>query len=122
MIALLALALPAGAADCQTGGIDRWDNGGPHWIADIAYDGNVDMSIEGHFLWLRVGQYDDEYEDVVSVEVPADAIGATACADGVVTFSYAPESISQQPESYDLAELYPDIVAHWLAPGAWGAG
>jgi hypothetical protein len=97
-----ALPLTAGAETCLTADVERHSNGGPKLGELIVERGPVRIEIVGSFFWLQV---DDG--EILSVEVPVDAIGVTACESGDVTFTF--------PETNDVPEpaVIVNVVDYW---------
>ena len=99
---VVALPLSAGAETCLTADVERHSNGGPKLGELLVERGPVRIEIVGSFFWLQI---DDG--EILSVEVPVDATGVTACESGVVTFTF--------PETNDAPEppVVVNVVDYW---------
>lgn len=78
----LMLALPASAADCQNIDLVTGNASGNNQT--------VHTGIVGPLLWVNTGELEADADlgvGSISHEIPAGAIGATACPDGSVSFN-----------------------------------
>lgn len=84
----VALALPANAAGCATYEIGRV--GETSHITGRNDVAGIQVSLEGHYLWVNLGAPADaltpEQDVEASFDVAPDVIGATVCPDGSVSF------------------------------------
>jgi hypothetical protein len=80
-IALLGLAVPANAATCNTLTVTRLGDSPLIAERDQA-DTDIKTGVVGRFLWIQLGD-----GDMVSAEIPVDAVSATVCSDSSVTFT-----------------------------------
>lgn len=76
--------LSAMADECVATTIER-DGTGPY-MGELVVDEDVPVRVEivGTFLWWA---RTDQVDQILSVEIPADAVGFTACESGEVTFT-----------------------------------
>lgn len=97
--ALVVAALPVSAAECVTVDI-VWADSTPV-LSDPGQDGygdgSIDVSTVGVFLWTQGGN--------ISHEIPADAVGATVCADGSATFTAGEPVAYDEPVICDCDEV-----------------
>lgn len=88
---VVGLMVGAQAQACGTFTIGRID-GTSHILGRADVPG-VSVSLEGHYLWVVVGEIGDPLfpeHDTISHDVAPDVVGATVCPDGSVSFEVAP--------------------------------
>lgn len=100
------LAGTARAEACASFDIEQID--GTSHIVGRDDVGGIQVSLEGHYLWVIVGAPADslypERDVQASHDVAEDVTGATVCPDGSVSFVTAPVEavvLDQQPPSPD---------------------
>ena len=126
-LALLTLALPASAGDCQQLTID--DRPG---IAEVIDSGEgVYTAVVGRFLWVNIGDEPPtagrEWEGTVMVDLSDLTIsGVTVCPDGTVTLER--ESPEPRPETETETSVEPapapepevvDLEEVWGPRASW---
>lgn len=129
IIGLMALALPAQAANCQTVEVSHHVDGSGYTQTDIKQTGSAPDGLRvgtaGYFLWVGWGDPEDTYDDNVSVDISDPTItAALVCDDGTVTLERASvsepadpvgadpaEPVTDEPEVIDLPLRFPIIPA-----------
>lgn len=119
VVALMALAIPATAADVECVSVGISD--GLIVSRSGVDDGSIRTDLVGSFLQVQYGHAVDSdtswlADDIVSVEIDDEVLGAEICSDGVVTLVRdevadveAPASPSVADE-VDLTVEFPEIV------------
>ncbi len=111
LLALSMMSVPALAQDCQTVTIEHLENS--PWIVERSPDptGEVRTDIVGQFLWVELAD-----SETVSVEVPDNAVSATVCLNGDVTFDLVSESeedTSSPEEDSSTEETTTNVVQEY---------
>jgi hypothetical protein len=101
---VVALPLSAGAETCLTADVERHSNGGPKLGELIVERGPVRIEIVGSFFWLQIND-----GEILSVGVPVDAVGVTACESGVVTFTFPAPDANVAPEP----PVVVNVIDYW---------
>ena len=128
IVALLpatAVAYDGSYPDCLASPIAFSDNGTPRLTDTMEHrdDGALRIGTVGSFLWVsynNTGPRGMILGDVLSIEVPTDAVFVEACMNGNVTFTYAaPEptpdaELAPAVEVTNLWAYWADIIAFWM--------
>lgn len=130
---LTVLALPAAASGCASFTIENIE--GTSHITGRQDVAGIQVNLEGHYLWVNLGEPADpiypEADVEASHDVAANVIGATVCPDGSVSFTEAefepmPELVEEPVEELltdaEVEELRPETRAVYVAthPGTGG--
>jgi hypothetical protein len=88
--------------------VERHSNGGPKLGELLVERGPVRIEIVGSFFWLQIND-----GEILSIEVPVDAVGVTACESGDVTFTF-PETndASEPPVVVNVVDLWRPWFGH----------
>ncbi len=119
-VSLTALAYDGSYPECLSSPVE-FTNETPRLTNTLEHrdDGALRMGTIGGFLivsYNNTGERGMILGDVLSIEVPLDAIAVEACLDGNVTFTLAPVEVHEDGHTHEIEETT-NLIEWWIE---WG--